>query len=415
MKRPGGFDDTAAERQEPEQRPERAPRKKSWFGLGGDTVEAAPVEAAQAEAAPQAAKSVRSARAIADSQLYLQTVQDSPLIADPDENTVHPDGADSAHDPVLEFRDAAAEHAVRAELSSEHAADTVSAGADAEDMTETAAVLPLRSESTLRRFRDRSEPEADPVREAEARLKQAGRERRSREQRERRRFTEHLRVRRRRALIAVGAVLALALFVIAGVFTPIMAVRDVQLRGAQAVNVDELQQSLARFQGVPLALVTDQDVHRAIEAFPLVQRYSIERIPPHTLIVTIEERMAAVALEREGGFDLLDPAGVLLGRVPERPAGVPLGSAELTDTSSPAFAAATGVVRDVPEDIRLQLNTVSASNAQNVTFTLTDGTEVLWGESKDTQRKAVVLRSLMASVGPVSMIDVSAPDAPVFK
>lgn len=414
MKRPGGFDDAASEREEPQQDP--SARKKSWFGFGSHDA----VEPASEAELPPAGASARSARAIADSQLYRQTVQGSPLIGEEDEHdhtvasaAVQGSRSAQAHE------DAAFAASIDDPVASSDGTDvseaTPDAASDAEDMTATAAVLPLRRASALRSLKDRPEPEVDPVREAEARLKQAGRDRRHREQRERRRFTEHLRVRRRRALIAFGAVAALALFVIAGVFTPIMAVRDVQLRGAQALNVDELQQSLSRFQGVPLALVTDQDVHRAIEAFPLVQRYSIERIPPHTLIVTVEERIAAVALEREGGFDLLDPAGVLLGRVPERPAGVPLGSAELTDTSSPAFAAATGVVRDMPEDIRAQLETVRASNAQNVTFTLVGGTEVLWGESKETQRKAVVLRSLLASIGPVSMIDVSAPDAPVFK
>ena len=250
---------------------------------------------------------------------------------------------------------------------------------------------------------------------AEERLKQAKRDRRSRERREQRRFTEHLRIRRRRWFVAGGAVLALALFVVVGVFTPIMAVRDIQVRGAETVDIEQLQQALSRFEGVPLALVSDRDVHRAVETFPLIQRYAIERIPPHTLVVLIEERSAVIAMEREGGFDLLDPAGVLLGRVAERPAGVPLGSPELTDTASPAFLAASRVIRDMPDDLRQQLVSVSASNAQDVSFQLAGGTEVLWGEAKETQRKSVVLRSMLASIGAPGLIDVSAPEAPVFK
>lgn len=253
------------------------------------------------------------------------------------------------------------------------------------------------------------------VQRAEADLKRAQRERRGRERREQRRFTEHLRVRRRRVLVVASVILGLALFVLVGVFTPIMAVREVQVQGAQAVNAEQLQQALSRFEGVPLALVSDQDVHRAIESFPLIQRYAVERIPPHTLIVRIEERTAVIAMEREGGFDLLDPAGVLLGRVAERPAGVPLGSPELTDIASPAFLAAANIVRDMPDDLRQQLVSVRASNAQDVSFTLASGTEVLWGEAKETQRKSVVLRSMIASIGAPSLIDVSAPEAPVFK
>lgn len=257
--------------------------------------------------------------------------------------------------------------------------------------------------------------EGDGVAEARDELKRASRERRRRERREQMRFTAHRRVRRRRWLVAGGTVLGLAIFVAAGVFTPVMAVRDIQVHGTQAMNPAELQTALSRFDGVPIALVRDQDVHRALESFPLVQRYVVERIPPHTLVVRIEERAPVIALERDGEFDLLDPSGVLLGRVAELPVGVPIGSPELTDTASPAFQAAATVVRDMPEDLRAALAAVRASNNQDVTLTLTAGTEVVWGEAKHTQRKAVVLRSLIASIGTPEMIDVSAPEAPVFK
>lgn len=257
--------------------------------------------------------------------------------------------------------------------------------------------------------------EVDAVAQAKERLKQAGRARRKRERREQRRFTQHLRARRKRWAIVGCAVLGLALFVVVGVFTPIMAVKDIQVQGVQSADAEALQTALSRFDGVPLALVSDQDVHRALEPFPLIQRYSIQRIPPHSLVVQIEERMAVIALEREGGFDLLDPAGILLGRVAERPVGVPLGSPELTDTASEGFIAASSVVRDLPEDLRQLLVSVRATNAQDVSFVLSNGTEVLWGESKHTQRKAAVLRTMLASIGAPTLIDVSAPEAPVFK
>lgn len=261
------------------------------------------------------------------------------------------------------------------------------------------------------------EPEApeDPVRVAERELKSARRSVRSREKQEQRRFTRHLRRRRRQWLIAGGAVLALALFVAIGVLSPLTAVREVRLVGASQVNVEDIQTALSRFEGVPLALVQEGDVHRALEPFPLIQRYSIERIPPHTLVVRIEERDAVIAVEADGGFDLLDPAGVLVATAAERPLGVPLGGSAAANPSTPAFEAAGKVIRDLPQDIRELLASVSATSAQDVTFTLTTGTEVIWGEAVETQRKAIVLRSMLAAVGAVSLIDVSAPGAPVFQ
>lgn len=255
----------------------------------------------------------------------------------------------------------------------------------------------------------------DSVRAAEERLRRAERERKHRERREQRRFTAHRRTRRRRWLVLASAVIGLALFVAGGVFTPVMAVREIEVHGASAIDAAGLEGALSRFEGVPLALVRDDEVHRALEEFPLIQRYAIERVPPATLIVRIEERHPAIALERTGGYDLFDPAGVLLFRVEEVPVGVPIGNAELSDTSSPEFAAAARVVRDMPQAIREQMVTVRATNAQDVSFTLASGTEVVWGEPNDIQRKAAVLESVLVAIGAPEMVDVSAPETPVFR
>ena len=252
------------------------------------------------------------------------------------------------------------------------------------------------------------------VQQAKRALRQAERSRRRRERGERKRFASHQRVRRRRWLVCVSAVVGLALFVVVGVYTPIMAVRDISVQGAVSADATDLAGALTRFEGTPLALVDDRDVHRALEAFPIIQSYVIERIPPHTLVVRIDERTPVLAYEREGGFDLRDPAGVLLSRASERPVGVPLASAELQDTASPAFRAVSAVIRDMPQVLRERVVGAQATRAQDVTFTLDSGTHVVWGDAKNTQGVAVVLQSLIAAIGAPTSIDVSAPEAPVF-
>lgn len=252
------------------------------------------------------------------------------------------------------------------------------------------------------------------VRDAQRRLRHAERARRRRERGEQRRFTAHLRQRRRVWLSVLGAVAGLALFVAVGVLTPLMAVREVRIDGAAQVNVDDLTRALARFEGVPLALVNDQEVHDALTPFPLIERYAIERIPPHTLVLVIEERDAVIAIEREGAFALYDPAGVLVGSATERPPGVPLAAGAVLDTNSEAFAAAARVIRDVPADVRAEFIAVEAASPEALVWELASGTQVTWGGADQTQRKAVVLRAMLASLGPVATIDVSAPDSPVF-
>nr|WP_237465493.1 cell division protein FtsQ/DivIB [Leucobacter luti] len=195
-----------------------------------------------------------------------------------------------------------------------------------------------------------------------------------------------------------------------------MAVREVTIVGASAVNEDDVAQALARFEGVPLALVDDGDVHRALEPFALIQRYAVERTPPHTMTVRIEERVPVVSLPAASGVELFDAAGVLLGAAETAPVGVPIGEGALTDRSSAAFRSATRALRDMPAELRAQIVSVTASSGQDVTFVLTTGVAVLWGDAEQTRRKATVLSAMLASLGdrPIEQIDVSSSEAPVF-
>lgn len=250
---------------------------------------------------------------------------------------------------------------------------------------------------------------------AERELKRAQRDSRQRERRDQRRFTALSRGRRRHWWIAAGAVLVLVASVLIGVFTPVMAVRSVEVVGAKQVNVEEIEHALGRFDGVPLALVGDTELHRALEPFPLIQMYSVERIPPDTLRVHIEERMPVIAIAADSGVNLVDAAGVLTGNATEIPAGIVRASGGVVDTASPAFSAAATVIRDLPEDVRLQVAEVRASGEQDIEFLLHSGSTVVWGDSADTQRKAVVVRAMLVSVSTATRIDVSAPEAPVFQ
>ncbi len=338
--------------------------------------------------------------------------------------------ADAAREQ--EAADTAARAAERAWIAERtHAVDTVTgvgggAGdpdpADAQETRDVSASLDVaRLRSAPDRVRAllprRAVSEVDPVVAAEKRLRAAERQNKRRVKRETKRFTAESRRRRRRVLIALGTVAALVLFVLVGAFTPIMSVRDIKVEGAASVNVDEVAEALTEFNGVPLALVNENDVLRALEPFPLIQRYAIERVPPSTLIVRIEERVPVIAIAEGDSLRLYDAAGVVLGDVAERPEGVPLGSAGMRNTSSKGFQAASRVVRDMPAALRAQLAEVSSTSGQDVTFTLASGVEVFWGNTEETKRKSLVLETMLKSLGDraVSHIDVSSTESPIFK
>lgn len=277
----------------------------------------------------------------------------------------------------------------------------------------------MLSHQSISRTQDDGEgrPGPDPVKAAEKRVREAEKRKRRSARRETRRFTADIRRARRRTIVALGSIVALVLFVLLGAFTPLMAVREVRVEGAVSVNVAEVAAALERFDGVPLALVNETEVLGALAGFPLIQRFAVERVPPHTLVVRIQERTPVIAIQLEGTTRLYDAAGVLIAEGVDRPTGVPLGGEGVSDTSSEAFRAAATIVRDMPGELREQLGTVNATTGQDVTFGLTSGIEVFWGNADETRRKSLVLQTMLASLAgqPVSHIDVSSIDAPIFR
>ena len=368
-----------------------AARESAVGSPGGGSATAAPHEAETVDLSE-----VREARALRDADAALDARERAAEAAAPETEQ----GASffSAADDAVEEPPPAASDA-----GSEH--ETV------------AGAAPTGVRGALARFR--AERAEDPVRAAERRLRDAGRARRARFKRERKRFSADSRRRRRNWLIAGGAVAALAAFVAVGVFTPLMAVQEVRVEGASAVNAEEVQGALSRFQGTPLALVEDSAVHAALEPFPMIQRYAVERIPPSTLVVRLEERIPVLAVKEGEGFTLYDAAGVVLAQTPEQPGGVPLGDGALANTESVAFRTASRALRDMPGELRAQIGSVSATSGQDVAFGMTSGVEVIWGDAEESRFKALVLQTTLASLASqeiaVTRIDVSSPGAPVFQ
>lgn len=259
--------------------------------------------------------------------------------------------------------------------------------------------------------------EPDPVRDAARGVRVAKRELRRRERRESRRFSAHARRRRRAWLIVGSSVGALVLFVMVGVFTPVMGVRQFEIVGAEAVSTEDLEESLASFEGTPLALVSDRDVEIALRDFPLIQRYAVERVPPDTLRVRIVERVPVLSIKEDGEFRRYDAAGVLVGSSKKSVKGVPLARGGAAELGTPAFEASARIVRDMPVELRKKVARVKASGDQDVTLTLRGGLRVIWGSPEDTQRKAVVLDAMLKALQgrDVGLIDVSSSEAPIFR
>ncbi|WP_395243320.1 FtsQ-type POTRA domain-containing protein [Agromyces sp. MMS24-K17] len=276
----------------------------------------------------------------------------------------------------------------------------------------TPADRPKPADAPSPRDASRDAPPAD-ARSARRAIARAAKERRRFERQEVRRFTARSRRRRITWGVAIGAVLVVAAGTLAVAYSPLMALREVRVEGTQRIPATDVVDAFSDDLGTPLALVTSADVQQALSGFPLIETYSIETIPPQTIVVRIVERTPVGVIEADGGLELVDAAGVVIDRPAERPEGQPLISAG--PVTSEGFRAAAAVIRNLPADVRAQLVGASAETADDVRLELAGGASVVWGSAEHPQKKADVLAALMRAVPPdtTSYYDISSPDSAV--
>ncbi len=253
--------------------------------------------------------------------------------------------------------------------------------------------------------------------EAKRKLKAAVKARRSFERDEVRRFTAHLRRRRIIWLSIAGSFTAILLFVAVGVFTPILALQQVTVEGASRVPADQIITALTPEMNKPLPLVNMDNVHKAVEAQPLVKSYSVVAVPPHSLIIKLVERQPVGALPSSAGYTLVDPAGVVIGDSETLVEGVPLFTVEDDSIDAPGFQAGVDVLAALPAALAGQVQEVIAKTTDDVTLVLVGGARVFWGGPENSDFKHHVLTKLLAinPVGTVSEYDVSSPNTAVVR
>jgi cell division protein FtsQ len=227
---------------------------------------------------------------------------------------------------------------------------------------------------------------------------------------------------RRRLLVSLAAALLLAG---AGAWvllaSPLLAVRTVQVDGADSLSAEQVVDVAGVTEGTPLLRVDTTAAADRVARLPQVASVEVTRGWPGTVVVTVAERVPVAVVVQGGSRQLVDATGVVFDTITgQAPAGVvPL------DVSDPgpedaATTAALGALTALPRDVRAQVTGLAARTADDVTLTLTDGRSVRWGSADRTERKADVLGALLEQIDsgaldPAGTLDVSTPDSVVLR
>ncbi|HEY1917656.1 MAG TPA: FtsQ-type POTRA domain-containing protein [Streptosporangiaceae bacterium] len=205
-------------------------------------------------------------------------------------------------------------------------------------------------------------------------------------------------------LAAFGLIAAVAWALLDSRF---LVVRSVDVTGAHLVPKSDIIAAADVPKGLPLIRVNTTTVASRVDRITQIQSVHVTRDWPDTLVITVQERHAALAIPDAGRFYLVDPSGVIVQRVSKRPAGLPLFTPVGPAPGNPGIRAAADVMRSLPRDLARQVKSVTVPDLDAVTLHLSSGITVNWGSVGGTPQKAHELSILMGTHA--RYYDVSAP------
>ena len=236
------------------------------------------------------------------------------------------------------------------------------------------------------------------------------------------RFERRAAAARRRPRLVLGlllGILALAgLVVWLGWYSSALTATTVEIRGVTGPAVAQVR-SVARVPlGGPLMRVDTDAVEQRVVAGREWAEVRVSRHLPHTVVVAVTPRVAALAVKNpQGQVDVVDRDGFAFRTVDAVPAGVPLVSSGGEQVTRAGVTAALQALGSLEPALRADVSDVTVSVSDQVSFTVqvakADRKTVVWGGAGDGELKARLVKILLREAG--STIDVSVPSSPVTR
>jgi cell division protein FtsQ len=207
-------------------------------------------------------------------------------------------------------------------------------------------------------------------------------------------------------------------------FTPLFAVRSVEVRGAPPALAADVREVVASAEGLSLLEVDLAALEARVLDLPTVAAVHWDRAFPHGLVATVEPERAAAVLRRGSESWLVSERGRImrpvergeLGGLPRiwipRTVDVEVG-ARLREAP---VVGALRALRPLPVDFPVRVRSVTAGDS--LVFDLETGLELRLGSELDLALKLAVAASVAPSLpvpaeGGPDYLDVSVPERPV--
>lgn len=214
----------------------------------------------------------------------------------------------------------------------------------------------------------------------------------------------------------VYAVVAAALVAWMALASPLFALRMSEIRvsgsGGQ-LSPASVAKVIGDQEGRSLLLIdVAKQAKRVDKAFVRVRSVTIERDWPRGLNVMVTMRVPVAVLKTAKGYQILDADAVVLETRSSQPAGLAVieSSGKINSVQVQSITVAMGAL---DESVRSQVVSASATESGYVSFKLSSGASVIWGDNDRPALKARVLKTLLSIQA--SVYDVSYPLNPTTK
>ncbi len=227
--------------------------------------------------------------------------------------------------------------------------------------------------------------------------------------------------RRLRWFSVVGIAVAVVLVVLLLLTSPILSIRNVQVEGNVYADPSVLGEVISDLKGEPILTADLHGAEMRLEAIPWVREVSLSSHLPSRVLIQIVEREPIGFYGAVDGFNrVIDRDGRVLDviegdpvdYVPIRGTGPNLSAG---DSVGQPFLGAAQLVNALPSELRTRLLSVVVSAEGEVSMTLTDEVEVLFGRPDDFQTKLVGVVNEIKKQGSskYAIIDVSSGEPSV--
>jgi cell division protein FtsQ len=214
----------------------------------------------------------------------------------------------------------------------------------------------------------------------------------------------------RRALILSGLVLVISGLVWVFYFSELLTLKKISVVGnLKHTTVEEVIKSVDIPAGIQLARLDRAVVLASLSDIPSILEIELRRVWPSEVVLAISEREPVLVEKGNQGWVFVAADGTVFGQLEIRPQEF----LEVRSASDAARAEAANLLGQLPLWLQDLVLLINAESANNIQLDLEDGRTVVWGNSKDSELKADVLKALFEVDAKV--LDVSAPNLPVTR